>query len=368
MLLYCIIIGLMFFTLVFSIERKSCGVCFSGGAIAHKRKDSKAEKLLFLGVLLFLWTLTAFRDVSIGNDTVTYKKYYERIGADGVNSKYGVELGFQYFCLLLSKISRDPQFLFVVSATVCYGFCGYYIIKFSDNILYSTVLLFCIAFSFFTSGIRQAMSMSVLLFAYGKIKQGKIVIPFFIILFASVFHVSALITLLWLFYKIIPKNPVFVLPIAAVIVLLSVSGEFNKFLSKILAEYGNYFDSEYVGSGFLGISYYCLRNLVFYFLIYYANTGRKKQDTLAVANASLSLFVICFGFSVNLFDRASLYFLLAMIADIPNAFYSEKIEYRDLLMLITGYIMIVYFVAVLIMRPEWNHLYPYKFGHFIFQR
>lgn len=364
MLLYCIIIGLMFFTLTFSIAYQPDEIVFSNGLVARKKRDSDLEKLIFGTILLGLWTLTAFRGESIGNDTVTYKNYYEQIRIGGINSEFAIELGFQYFCLFLSKISTNPQTLLIASSTICYGFCGAYIIRFSNNILYSSVLLFCVAFSFFMSGIRQAIAMSILLSAYGKIKQGKIIAPIFIILIASAFHKASLVTLLWLFYKYIPKKPIAVLPIAAVIALLSLSGSFNNFLSIILKEYSGYFDSQYVGSGFLGISYYSLRNLVFYLLIYYANTGWKKKNQLAVANAALLLFVVCFGFSVNLFERASLYFLLATVADIPNAFYSEKIENRDLWMLILGYGMIVFFVLVIIMRPEWNHVYPYEFCHY----
>ena len=104
-----------------------------------------------------------------------------------------------------------------------------------------------------------------------------------------------------------------------------------------------------------------MRAFVIYLLIYTAYKDSYKENSLIISNAVLLLTTICFGFSVNLFSRASLYFLLATVIDLPNAFNSGKIKNRNMLMLITGTVMLAYFLTTLIIRPEWNNLYPYQF-------
>lgn len=52
----------------------------------------------------------------------------------------------------------------------------------------------------------------------------------------------------------------------------------------------------------------------------------------------------------------------ALISIIIPVFNSGKIKNRDLWMLIMGIIMLAYFMVTLIVRPEWNNLYPYEFN------
>lgn len=353
----CLTIVFLFVTFL-SVE--DCG----GNTLIKKRRllDSSVHKFIFIAILLVLWFLTAFRGASIGNDTVNYLWYYESIANDGINSNHAIEVGYQIYCLILSKISTNPYFLLAVTATICYGLCGIYIYKHSSNILFSIILLFCVAFSFFTSGIRQAIAMVITLFAYEKIKRGKVVVPLFLILFAACFHESALVALFWIVYKFIPKKPIPVLSISLVLALLSMSGAVNGILVKILPSYGGYFDTERAGSGWLGIFYYCLRAIVFYFIIYKSYSNKVKDNGLTIANSVILLMMLCFGFSINLFSRASNYFLLPMVAELPNAFTNGKIKNKKLIMYAIAIVMLAYFLVVLILKPEWNNLVPYVFN------
>ncbi len=335
----------------------------------------------FISLILLFWFLTAFRGRSIGNDTKIYLMYYERIATSGVDANLQLELGYQYFCLFLSKINPDPFFLIIVTATICYAVCGICIYAKSDNILYSTLLLFCIAFSLFTNVIRQSIAMSIVLIAYLMIKGAKKIFPVVLILLASQFHISALVTLLWLVHKYMPKKPMIVLPLTLVVAVLAISGSINSILACVLTEYKGYFSSISAGTGRLGVFYYTLRALAFYSFIYTAsmNNGKgnshprllqcsgniasmQQENSLEIANTIFLLITVCLGFSVNQFNRASSYFLLMLVIDIPKVCNSGKIKNRTIWMLIIGIIMLAYFLLVLIVRPEWNHIYPYEFN------
>ena len=360
MLLYACIILALFVILVVSITD-----CRNNGELQKRqaiRFSTSIYILLFIGVLFSFWFLTAFRGDSIGNDTVHYLNYYRWIADRGVNPDIQIEMGYQYFCLALSKISSDPFSLLLICATICYVVCGICICKYSQNILFSAILLFCIVFSFFASGLRQSIAMVLLLIAYEKIKQKKTILPILLIVFASLFHISALIGFLWFLHRYIPKKPIAVFLIAGIVAALAATGELNALLSTLLKEYESYFDSENAGTGWLGISYYALRSSAFYIFMYLAYKDAKKENSLVVSNSILALFTVCLGFSVNLFNRASLYFLLPIAIDMSNVFNSGKIRHRDMWMLLMGIVMLAYFLVTLVFRPEWNNLYPYEFN------
>ena len=314
------------------------------------------------GMFLFLfWFLTAFRGSTIGNDTATYLGYYQNIAITGVDPSRQIEGGYQYFCLFLSKISINPQFLLIFVATFCYGICATQIYRHSKNRLYSVMLLFCIVFSFFASGIRQAMAMCIVWVAYNRIQKGKFFGAAALIVLASCLHLSALVGLVWFFHKVIPKNPVLVLVTAMGVAAFSASGLLNTVLTALLREYASYFESENAGTGWLGISYYVLRATVFFLIVYYAYRKNKSEGSLPLANTVFLLLTVCLGFSVNLFERASLYFLLPTVVDLTKAFSTGEFKNRKMLMTVLGTVMLAFFIVTRILRPEWNNLYPYVF-------
>lgn len=362
MLLYTLVTFALLLALALSLsdckgtENKS--IQAAGGTGLHRwMYDTTCISFLFV-----FWLMTAFRALNIGNDTSAYVAYYKEIGKNGVSSDLGMEWGYQYYCLFLSKISLNPRLLLIVSATICYGLCGWYIFKYSNNVVFSTVLLFCIAFSPFTNTMRQSIAMVIVLFAYEMIKRNKKLIPILLIAVAALFHTSALIVLLWFGHKFVPKTPKKVLTCAVAIVVLAVSGVLNDVLALVLREYQNYFTSQYAGSGWTATTFYCMEAVAFYLIIYYAYSANGKDCSLVIANAVLFLILNCFGFSVNLFSRASSYFMLVFIAEIPNALNADRIKCRKALMAAIGGIMLMYFFVVLLFRPEWNKLYPYVFS------
>lgn len=340
---------------------------YNNGLELQKRESTNrisVYEFIFFSCLFVLWLLTAFRASDIGNDTTVYLDYYKSIADYGVNSTFAIELGYQYFCLILSRISINPYFLLIVCATVCYLICGWHIYKHSGNILFSLVLLFCIFFSPFTNILRQAISMVIVLIAYEMMKSRRMVLSIALILLAASFHTSALICFLWFFHKIIPKKPSVVVAIALCIAILSVSGVLNNLLATIIVEYKNYFASQWAGTGWLAVTYYALRAFVFYIFTYAANKEfiAEREGSLAVSNTVLSMLITCLGFSVNLFARASDYFVMISVVDLSNAFNSGKIKNRSFWMLAMGGVLLAYFIVSLVFRPEWNNLYPYRFS------
>lgn len=365
MILYVAIIVLLFVSLLINAanqpDKAICKNNNMSSDFSSKRTLSLSSNLFFCGVLLLLWILTAFRSANIGNDTKTYLGFFNAIKKYGVRKENGLEYGYQIYCLIIGTIAASENAILIVTATLCYLGVGVYVLKFSDDIIFSLVLLFCICFSIFTNILRQSIAMVICLYAYQALKNKRLLLFALLVLFASTFHTSALIFLVLFFNEIFPKNARTACMIALILAALSMTNVISGALQTVLPSYKGYFDGKYSNSGWLAVTYEFVRTIVFCLIIFHAYPGKKKQDMPVLANFSMLLFMVGLGYSVNLFTRASEYFLLTSIVELPNALMKFSRKKRLFLVLSIGIVMMAYFIVVLIFRPEWNYMYPYEF-------
>lgn len=361
--LYLFIAFLLLFGLCaeLSAKRKRAQITAENSLLPRENRRTRFQTLFFVAVLFTLWFLTAFRSPNMGNDTKNYVGYFNSISAFGTNPNFYIEMGYQIFNLIVSKISTDPHFFLAVVATVCYVGTGVYIYKYADNVVFSTILVFPISFAFFASGLRQAIAMVICLYAYQAIKNKKLVLAFILIALASSFHASAWIMLPLFLHRFIPKKPFLVVSIFGIFVALSLTGVMDNVFAVLMGEYGKYYESQIMTDGWLGITYYCLRNLVFYIIVHYSYRQKIKENSLVMALFSMLLITVAFGFSLTLFDRATNYFLLISSVELPNAIHRGKIHNKRLIAFLVVFVMVLYFLVTLIARPQWFNLYPYEF-------
>lgn len=330
-----------------------------------KSKDALVNDLLpiraiFVIIMGFFWFLTAFRAYNIGNDTHSYVRVFNNIAKDGIISNLYMEIGFQYFCLLISKISSNPRFFLFVNATICYVAVAIYILKYSKNILFSLVLFFCFFFSDFTTMLRQNLAMIIVLYAYQALKNKKNIKFFLMVVFASLFHTTAWFALLLYFHKWLPNKIWKSILIIVCCVILSATGLIAPLITKLFSAYESYFESVFVGTGWLGVGVNLLRNAMLY-LIMHSIYQSNKDEKLPVWSLFLYLILTSFAFTMNQFLRSGKYFLMITMVDLPNALTTRKLKDENVIILILGIIFCMYFLITLRFRPEWNSIYPYKF-------
>ena len=364
MILYVAIISLLLISLLINVIRQPYKVICKNGdmpsGLSRRKTLPLSRVLFFYGVLLFLWALTAFRSENIGNDTKNYLSFFNNIKRNGVSEENGIEYGYQFYCRIVGKFTASENAILIATATLCYLGTGIYVLKFSDNITFSLTLLFAICFSVFTNILRQSIAMVICLYAYQALKRRKYLIFLLLVLLASTFHTSALIFFALLFNKIFPKDIRITFLIALVLTVCSMTNVLSSLLQVLMPEYKGYFDGMYKNSGWLAVTFELLRAL-FFCVIIFQLSGKKNQDSLVLTGFSMLLFVVCLGYGVNLFTRASEYFLLLSIVEIPNAVMKLEREKRRFLILLIGIVMLAYFMVVLIFRPEWNRICPYEF-------
>ena len=311
--------------------------------------------------LFILWVLTAFRSSNIGNDTATYISYFNIFSTSGVTSSRTFELGYQLLNVLIGKFTSDPHVFLIIMASIMYLGITIYIKKYAKNILVSLCLFFCCFFSIYTSIFRQGIAMIIVLFAYQRIKENKRWIGLVLILLAVSFHSTAIIALLLLVRSkwIVDKRIVIIATVVGF--AISQTNILSTVITIVLPRYAHYFTSRYAASGWMAVTYDLIRSSIFFWLINRVCKTDNKEDHLRLVNFALLIIFSTFGFSMNLFTRAGEYFLLIGVTELPNVLYEKQLKYKRMWLFGICLVSIVWFIVVLFLRPDWNHLYPYEF-------
>ncbi len=149
-------------------------------------------------VWFFIWIVTAFR-YKVGTDYMGYISLYNSFGTENFNPHYYTDLGLMSTLSLIHWIGGGPQMLFVIYGALS---CFFYYKAFkyyaqgnqSLNILF--VILY-MGFLFFQtlSIMRFTLAGAILFYTTRYIVEGKLIKYFFGVLFAMVFHLSAIVFL-----------------------------------------------------------------------------------------------------------------------------------------------------------------------------
>lgn len=175
----------------------------------HRSVKGKRNFLILMFGLIFF--VNAARSPEIGIDlTKYYAPHYAQFAQipwtnlQSITISGDWELGFCIFCKLLTYISTNLQFFITVSSAIIVFPYGYFIYKNSEDIVFST--LFYITFNLMFSNmntIRQALAVSIVITGFSYLKDKKYVKYTIFVVFAMLFHKSALIAILLLIIDII---------------------------------------------------------------------------------------------------------------------------------------------------------------------
>ena len=161
-----------------------------------RRRSDAYGKAYASGIGLLLFSISAFRADTVGTDLPSYITKFEAIPRLGWADMSAIEQdrGFYLFIKLLSYIDLSPRFYVVVIAAIFAVSVSVFIYRYSrEPILSFYALLPLGLFSFSMTGLRQALAISVLLFAYPHLVERKWVRFFLVVLLASAFHATAIV-------------------------------------------------------------------------------------------------------------------------------------------------------------------------------
>lgn len=323
--------------------------------------NSKLTNGLSILFAVALWVLTAFRSAKIGNDTQQYLAYFEIFANEGVDTSRSFELGYQLLNVAIGKLTTNPHAFQIIMATIMYYGAFRYIMKYSRNVPASTCLFFCVLFSFFTSVLRQGLAVVIALYGYQRLKEHKPILAALLFALAASFHSSAIVCFLLYFHPKWLNNTTVLFTLIFLSLGLSTSGLLGRIVSSIAPRYAHYFSSRYASTGWLSVTYSLVKGILLYLYIRPITQRDSENGGIIITNFALLVLFATFGYTVNLFTRASHFFDAIAIIEFPNVALTSGKKSGRLVVLLLCLAELIMFIVVLILRPGWNHLYPYEF-------
>lgn len=282
--------------------------------LAKSKKSDYWLKLSFVFVFMFL----ALR-YQYGNDYMAYFYAFSDIHYYDAKSRY--EPGWQILCLLFKPLGffAMTAFLAAFNCIIYYRFIKNYVPP-----VYYWVAVFIYVFNPYfmlvhSSAMRQSIAIAIFLFSVDYIYKKDIIRYSLCIIFASLFHASAIILLpLYLIFIIdwkitrIRAVLIFVSFIAFLFNANNLAPYVNRFIETNFEKYSVYQDASELGSG-IGLLYYIA---VLVIILIYAKKQYENKDILFKLSIA-SYYVIPLGFIVALMSRVGMYLQPVMMAVIP---------------------------------------------------
>lgn len=149
--------------------------------------------------MLIFFLLLALRGTRCGIDTVQYERLYNqygRLSLEQIFRTFEHELGFKLLCKWVYLIANNFQVLLTITAALCVYPLWYFYRRESVNQPLSVALFVGVApIVMYFSGIRQAVAISMGIFAWYAAKERKLFRFLLAVAIANQFHNSAFILL-----------------------------------------------------------------------------------------------------------------------------------------------------------------------------
>lgn len=234
--------------------------------------------------------------------------------------------GFYIFTKIIGEINYSSVFYFAVTSAIICTSLFVFIKRYGDYKRYAIYFYLTIGlFAFSLAGLRQALAMSVCLFAYEYARKKKL-IPFVILIaIAYPFHKSALLFIPAYFIAQVPWKKKYHLIILAVYGAIGLS--FTR-IHTLVAEWLGYdYRIEQTGNG--GIFLIILLLIGFLSIIYRKELFEKYNDSLFFLNMHMTVILIwLLRMFTRTVERPALYYLYASII-LMDRILSLKCENKD---------------------------------------
>lgn len=366
MWLYLVILGISFIVAINDINDKRTFIMINN----HKWFDGKVMLSAF-ALYLTLFVLTAFRNHTVGNDTHVYIKIFNNIAVNGVGGySTRIEIGFKYYCYILSKVSKNPQILLIVTAIICYGVTGKFILSNCRLQGVMVALFIPLFFKSFCSGLRQELAFCFCILAYMSIKRNKNYVGGVLIVIAALFHVTALVAMMYFIIPILTKQRKLIIPFVLFLISLYVFIRASGIM-EFFNRYGSYYEHYYNEQAQKEIgTLSCILTLFqSLFALYTYCVIKKKTSNIDIVwndDEILWFGVVMVAISVSNFfinnaARIMWYFELPFFASLLNRSKVLDVSSRQKVLVPILTLYIVSMIVGMVFRPYYYSLFPYSF-------
>lgn len=336
-------------------------------------------------LVLPMFILVAIRAENIGNDTAAYAYMYDMFSQNNTISDLllssGQETGYLITAWLFSShgypyiIFQIVISSFVYFSLICYFKC------YSFNIAMACLLFMADGFMGGSMNVvRMYIAISILLYSLKYIVKRSFLPFFIIVLFATLFHSSALIFIVMYPLCIIRYNSkLLILLLGVSIVILILGSSFFSFITEKIGMYNSYVSKDrFEDANKLAVFINLLINISI--LIYakscklfdiYQYNENVDMNGNVILNVNfryicmialyITIALSIIGLSNNIMSRLIRYFSIFNIILITNSFNNiNNIHRRIFNYVVIAVFYMLQFFTILILRPNWNHLVPYE--------
>ena len=320
--------------LVISLFFASCA-----GRIRDVQECRNSYRVFTVLSFLPFFIVSAIR-YQIGTDWPIYDEYFYAINSGTNEFKEPI---FNLVNKIIYALSKDSQWLFVISALQGLSFLFMAVYKQSKYIPFSLLIFFFSTFYFNSlNQIRQGIAMCIFLYAYQYVRQENWKKYFIWIIVAAGFHISALVYLsVYILYKWkaeIKKH------IIAFVVILACMPVLKVLLVKVisLTSYGWYFDSVYASNDF-SLAGFLISLLILVLHEYYLTLGQEEDKSYScMVNMQLLCVIVllCTGFIPQVSRVASAFEIISILS-LPKMVLREKDRNRRIVVYILITLLLV---------------------------
>ncbi len=223
-------------------------LCFFVAKFAELTNNKKAVWLIVIALSL----VAGLRAISVGVDSKNYDNMFGLISRGNHDLVYGVEESFKYICKILLTLWNNTNFIFFLFALLSHGLIIFSLWKNREHIsfrwgVFSYYVMF---FAFSLNGMRQFLAVAIVIYATNFIREGKYLGFILMVLAASVFHLSALIGIVYILFELLFLKTYSKKRKTILIILCSIIGVFALiFATYLFNRYSGYFDKKATSVG-----------------------------------------------------------------------------------------------------------------------
>lgn len=289
-----------------------------------------------------LVTLIACIRYNVGNDYMSYKYDFERVGKYSLSFIFSEQQNIKNYDSLFKDIGAVTLFrilhpfgfyIFAAGISIIQGCVFYQFIK--ENVsrkdYWIAIFIYLFNFDFYVlpmSMIRQGLVISMFVWSWHFIRQNRYLIPIVITTIGVTLHQSSIIIFPFLFIKFLPFNKgklMATIFLCICVVFIVASGILNSLYSGImeLEAFKIYAGYEEEGGSKLGFIRKFLAYIPFILaLLYIINSKFNVNSKALVAISIIGTLIIPFTSIVQLISRLCYYFNVFSIVAIPVSMYT----------------------------------------------
>lgn len=327
------------------------------------RDDKRWKKyyLIICGIIIAL--MIGLRDKGVGSsDTAFYFKNWEMMSRVTRNNlpqilkNVDLEYGYQVSVWILSHVFHDGQWALILSGFFFSLSVCIFVYRNSKNPVMSLLIFNCLGiFNFMVQGLRQAIAMSICLFAYEQCKNRKFIRFALLVVIASSFHASAIVFLIVYFLKIFKLDiKSFILFIILTLIGLQLLPYAFDIINVAINDRYDMTSASQTG-GVVAILIYAV---IIIFGLIFKDTSDKHYALFLYCTVVAAIAMLLRN-SVNVIaERMSYYFAFGQIIVLPDSI--EALNEPGIRMLINIITAVLCF-GVAIYKASYSILIPYTF-------